>query len=201
MAATSRGPENEPLPLVAPLSIRDVESLRVGDRVLLSGVVYGARDAAHRRIVDALERGEKPPIPLEDQVIYYVGPAPARPGEVIGPAGPTTASRMDDLTAPLLERGLRAMVGKGKRSPAVRDELREHRAVYLVAVGGAAALLAGRIRRQEVVAYPDLGTEAVRRLEVENFPLVVANDVHGGDLFESGRRASRRPGAGGERPA
>lgn len=180
--------------LEAPLSAEAVRGLRAGQRVRLSGVLYTARDAAHRRLVAALQAGEELPLPLEDQVLYYVGPAPARPGAVIGPAGPTTASRMDPYTIPLLERGLRATIGKGNRGPEVREALARLGAVYLVAVGGAAALATRCIRASEVVAYPDLGTEAVHRLVVEEMPLVVGNDVHGGDLFEQGRLAYRRGG-------
>jgi len=177
--------------LHTPLTEEDVRDLRAGDRVLLAGVVYGARDAAHQRLVAALAEGQELPIPLKNQVIYYVGPAPTRPGEVIGPAGPTTAMRMDPYTPQLLARGLRGMIGKGKRSPEVRAAMMARGAVYFVAVGGAAALLAERIRRAEVVAYADLGTEAIRLLELEDFPAVVGNDVYGGDLFEAGREAYR----------
>ncbi|MBI4539218.1 MAG: Fe-S-containing hydro-lyase [Gemmatimonadetes bacterium] len=182
--------------LRVPLREDDVRDLAAGDQVLLSGTVYGARDAAHKRLVEALGAGQALPIPLEGQVIYYVGPAPARPGEVIGPAGPTTSSRMDPYTPPLLAHGLRATIGKGKRSWQVREAMVARGAVYLVAVGGAAVLAAERIRRAEIVAYPDLGAEAIRLLELDEFPLVVANDVHGGDLFERGREEFRSPRTG-----
>lgn len=178
--------------LETPLSAEALRGLRAGQRVRLSGVLYTARDAAHRRLAAALEAGEDLPLPLEGQVLYYVGPAPARPGAVIGPAGPTTACRMDAYTIPLLERGLRATIGKGSRGSEVREALARFGAVYLVAVGGAAALAARCIRASEVVAYPDLGTEAVHRLVVEEMPLVVGNDAHGGDLFEQGRLAYHR---------
>jgi fumarate hydratase subunit beta len=178
--------------LRAPFDDEAVGPLRVRDRVLLSGMVYAARDAAHRRMIQALDAGQDLPVPLEGQVIYYVGPAPGRPGEAIGPAGPTTATRVDAFTPRLLEQGLRATIGKGRRSPEVRQAQRDHRAVYLVAVGGAAALLAQRIRSSRVVAYPDLGPEAIRCLELEDFPLVVGNDVYGGDMFESALAAHRR---------
>jgi fumarate hydratase subunit beta len=178
-----------PVRIRAPLDERTARGLRAGDRVLLSGVVYTARDAAHRRLLDALEAGAEPPIPLDGQVLYYVGPSPAPPGEVIGSAGPTTASRMDPFTPALLARGLRATIGKGRRSPEVREALAAHGAVYLAAVGGAAALVARHVVRAELVAYADLGTEAIRRLEVRDLPLMVANDAHGGDLFEIGRAA------------
>jgi fumarate hydratase subunit beta len=180
-----------PVRIRAPLDERTARGLRAGDRVLLSGVVYTARDAAHRRLLDALEAGAEPPIPLDGQVLYYVGPSPAPPGEVIGSAGPTTASRMDAFTPPLLARGLRGMIGKGRRSAEVREALAAHGAVYFAAVGGAAALIARHIVRADLVAYPDLGTEAIRRLEVDDLPLMVANDAHGGDLFELGRAAFR----------
>jgi fumarate hydratase subunit beta len=186
-------PEEGPAPLRvrAPFDEGTARRLRAGERVLLSGVVYTARDAAHRRLLDALEAGAEPPIPLDGQVLYYVGPAPAPPGEVIGSAGPTTASRMDAFTPPLLARGLRGMIGKGRRSAEVRDALAAHGAVYFAAVGGAAALIARHIVRADLVAYPDLGTEAIRRLELADLPLMVANDAHGGDLFELGRAAFR----------
>jgi fumarate hydratase subunit beta len=181
-----------PLALSTPLTAPAVQGLRIGQRVLLSGVVYTARDAAHQRLVEALAAGQSLPIPLTDQVIYYVGPAPARPGQVIGPAGPTTAGRVDFFTPALLARGLRGMIGKGKRSTAVRAAIVEHTAVYFVLVGGAAALIAQHIRQSELVAYPDLGTEAVYRLVVEALPMVVANDAAGGDLYEAGQAQYRR---------
>lgn len=174
--------------ITTPLDDAVVRALKVGERVRLSGVIYTARDAAHKRMVEALAKGEELPIPLEGQVIYYVGPSPARPGEVIGSAGPTTSTRMDSYTLPLLERGLKGMIGKGSRSRVVREGIAKYAAVYLVAVGGAAALIAARIREVELIAYPDLGTEAIYRLVVEDFPLVVANDAHGGDLYEQGRK-------------
>lgn len=179
--------QEAPIRITTPLSPAVARELRAGQRVLLSGTVYTARDAAHQRLLKALETGDELPIPLDGQILYYVGPSPAPPGGVIGSAGPTTASRMDSLTLPLLERGLRGTIGKGRRSPEVRAALATYGAVYLVAVGGAAALIADRIRSAEVIAYPELGTEAVRRLEVESFPLIVGNDSVGGDLFEEGR--------------
>ena len=184
--------QQAPVRIQPPLSNALLQTLRVGDQVLLSGVIYTARDAAHQRLAQALEIGQELPISLEGQIIYYVGPAPARPGQVIGPAGPTTAGRVDLFTPLLLENGLKGMIGKGKRSPAVRQALQSYTAVYLVAVGGAAALIADCIKKSEVIAYPDLGTEAIYRLEVENFRLVVANDVYGADLFEQGQAAYRR---------
>ena len=184
-----------------PLSDGDVERLRAGDNVLLSGGIFTARDAAHRRMVEALSKGEPLPVDIRGQVIYYVGPTPAKPGEVIGSAGPTTAVRMDPYTVPLLEAGLRGAIGKGGRGPQVREALQKHRAVYFMAVGGAGALLSKRIRRVEVVAYEELGTEAMRLLEVEEFPVVVCNDIHGGDLLEQGKARWRRAEVlGGRRP-
>lgn len=180
------------LRLNTPLTDADVLRLNVGDQVLLSGVIYTARDAAHKRMVESLQAGEALPIPLEGQVIYYVGPAPTRPGEVIGPAGPTTAGRVDTYTPVLLARGLKGMIGKGKRSPAVRAAMVEHCAVYFVMVGGAAALIADRIKQVELVAYPDLGTEAIHRLVVEDLGMIVADDARGADLFEQGRLAYAR---------
>jgi fumarate hydratase subunit beta len=169
-----------------------VADLRVGDRLLLNGPIYTARDAAHQRLVAALAAGQPLPIPLAGQVIYYVGPAPAKPGQIIGPAGPTTASRLDPYTPQLLAQGLKGMIGKGKRNKTVRDALANHRAVYLVTVGGAAALIAEQIKSVALVAYPDLGPEAIYRFEVEAFPVVVANDAYGADLFEQGQAAYRR---------
>lgn len=180
--------------LHTPLTDEVIRSLNVGNQVLLSGTVYTARDAAHKRLVATLEAGQTLPIPLAGQIIYYVGPAPARPGDIIGPAGPTTASRVDPYTLPLLTYGLKGMIGKGKRGTTVRDALVRHTAVYLVTVGGAAALVANCIKKVELVAYHDLGTEAIRRLEVVDFPLVVANDAHGADLFELGQATYRQKG-------
>ncbi len=175
-----------------PLTDDVVHQLRVGDSVLLSGSLYTARDAAHRRMVEALSRDEPLPVDVRGQVIYYVGPTPAKPGEVIGSAGPTTAMRMDPYTIPLREAGLRGAIGNGGRGPQVRQALRKHRAVYFLAVGGAGALLSKGIRRVEIVAYEELGTEAIRLLEVEEFPVVVCNDVHGGDLLEQGKARWRQ---------
>jgi fumarate hydratase subunit beta len=177
--------------IAPPLTDQVIAGLKAGDRVLLSGVVYTARDAAHKRFVETLLAGQQLPLSLTGQVIYYAGPAPTRPGQIIGPAGPTTSSRMDSLTLPLLEAGLKGMVGKGNRSPEIRQAIVRHRAVYLVAVGGAAALISQRITKMDLVAYEDLGTEAVYRLEFLDFPLVVANDMYGGDLYEQGAAAYR----------
>ncbi|MCF7936437.1 MAG: Fe-S-containing hydro-lyase [Synergistales bacterium] len=180
------------LRISAPLDGKTVGSLRAGDRVLLDGTVYTARDAAHKRLVEAIEAGATLPIPLEGQVIYYVGPCPARPGAVIGPAGPTTSYRMDPYTPVLLERGLKGMIGKGKRGPEVIAAIRKHRAVYLGATGGAAALLARSITAQRIVAYGDLGPEALRELTVEAFPATVVVDASGRDLYSEGPQAYGR---------
>ncbi len=187
----------EPVYLETPLTWEDVEPLKTGDVVRLSGILYVARDAAHARMKEAIEDGESLPFDPEGQVIYFTGPAPARPGHALGPAGPTTASRMDSYSPLLIERGLRGMVGKGMRSQGVRDAMREHGCVYFGAVEGTAALLARRVKEAEVVAYEDLGAEAVRRLAVEEFPVVVVNDLHGGDLYSEGRERWRRKVNGG----
>lgn len=169
-----------------PLNEEDVMDLKAGDMVRLTGVLYTARDAAHQRLVSLLERGESLPIELAGQCIYYVGPTPAKPGQVIGSAGPTTSYRMDSLTIPLLKKGLKGMIGKGRRSPQVIKALEEYGAVYFCAVGGAAALIARSIKASEIIAYEDLGPEAIHRLIVEDFPVIVAIDCHGGNLYETG---------------
>lgn len=169
-----------------PLTDEAVESLKAGDRVLLSGVVYTARDAAHKRMVEQEKEGKPLPVELDGQVLYYTGPTPAKPGEVIGSAGPTTSGRMDLYTPALLEKGLKGMVGKGYRSQEVIESMLKHKAVYFGAVGGAAALIARSIKKAEVVAYEDLGTEAIRKLTIEDFPVFVINDIHGGDIYKDG---------------
>jgi len=175
-----------------PLSDEDVLSLRAGDRVLIRGVLYTGRDAAHKRLFDLLKEGRELPVDLRGQIIYYVGPTPAKPGKVIGSAGPTTSGRMDAYAPALIAHGLKGMIGKGFRQPAVKEAMREHKAVYLAATGGAAALIAKRIIRAEVVAYEDLGPEAIHRLEVEDFPAIVVNDCYGGDLYIQGIAAYAR---------
>jgi fumarate hydratase subunit beta len=177
--------------LRTPLDEEDVKLLRVGERVLLSGLIYTARDAAHKRLVEALTAGETLPLSLTGQVIYYVGPSPARPDQIIGSAGPTTSGRVDVYTPLLLQHGLKGMIGKGKRNGQVREALVTHIAVYFVVVGGAAALLADRIKQVKLVAYEDLGTEAIRELMVEDFPMIVANDAYGADLYEQGQASYR----------
>jgi fumarate hydratase subunit beta len=186
----------EPVSLETPLDIQDIEPLQSGDVVRLHGVLYTARDAAHARMKEVIERGEPLPFDPEGQVVYFTGPAPARPGSALGPAGPTTASRMDPYSPYLIERGLRGMVGKGARSEEVLESMREHGCVYFGAVEGTAALLADRVKEAGVIAYEDLGPEAVRRLVVEDFPVVVRNDLHGGDLYREGRERWRGVGGG-----
>ncbi|HJA66704.1 fumarate hydratase [Lachnoclostridium sp. An169] len=168
----------------APVDREIIKTLRAGDYVYITGTVYTARDAAHKRMYELLKKGEKLPVELKDQIIYYMGPSPAREGRPIGSAGPTTASRMDKYTPELLDLGLGAMIGKGKRSPEVTDAIIRNGAVYFAAVGGAGALLSKCIISSEVVAYDDLGTEAIRKLYVENFPVIVVIDSRGGNLYE-----------------
>jgi len=182
----------ETIHIKSPVDAGLIEKLRTGTHVLISGIIYTARDAAHRRIVNALDEGEELPFNLEGQTLYYMGPSPARPGQVIGSAGPTTSSRMDIYTPRLISAGIRAMIGKGGRSTEVKEAIKKHGAVYFAAIGGAGALLTGSITRMEIIAYEDLGAEAVRRLTVEDFPAIVANDIYGEDLFEQGRMKYRR---------
>ena len=174
--------------LQLPLTREALAPLRAGDEVLISGDLYTARDAAHKRLVQCLQDGQPLPFDVRGQLIYYVGPAPASPGHAVGAAGPTTNYRMDAYTPALLDAGLLGMMGKGKRSPAVIESMVHHGAVYFGAVGGAAALISRHITHSEVVAYPDLGAEAIRRLEVENFPVVVIIDSEGNNLYETGRQ-------------
>lgn len=178
--------------LTTPLRDEDVRRLRAGDRVYLSGPLYTARDMAHKRLCDLIRANKPLPIDLSGHVIYYVGPTPPRPGAVIGSAGPTTAGRMDPYTPDMLARGVRGMIGKGYRSPEVREALVRHGAVYFAATGGAGALLARRIKAARVVLYEDLGPEAVHLLEVEDFPVVVINDTMGNDLYREGIARYRR---------
>ena len=172
--------------LTTPVSREDLAQLRVGDTVLLSGIVYTARDAAHKRMTEALDAGQELPFDLEGSAIYYVGPTPEKPGQVIGSAGPTTAGRMDAYSPRLLDLGNKIMIGKGKRDAAVKEAVVRNGAVYLAAIGGAGALMAQSVKSLEIIAWPDLGCEAVRRLQVENFPLTVILDPQGGDLYQSG---------------
>jgi len=176
----------KPISITTPLKKSDILSLKAGDRVLLQGVLYTARDAAHRRLVEIMRGGKDLPINLNGQVIYYTGPAPAKPGEVIGAAGPTTAYRMDSFTVPLLESGLKGMIGKGDRGELVVDGIKKHGAVYFAATGGAALLYSRAIRKATVAAYPELGPEAILRLEVKDFPVIVAIDCQGRNLYQAG---------------
>jgi len=176
----------------SPINSEIIEKLTVGTQVLISGTIYVARDAAHQRLIQALDNGEKLPFSLKGQTLYYMGPSPAKPGQIIGSAGPTTSSRMDIYTPRLIAAGLRATIGKGSRSPSVKEAIQKYKAVYFATTGGAAALLAKSIKQAEVIAYEELGTEAILRLEVENFPAIVANDIYGGDLFEQGKMNYRR---------
>lgn len=174
--------------LTTPLTDENVANLKAGDQVILSGVIYTGRDAAHKRLFELIQNGEELPVDLKGQVIYYVGPSPAKPGKVIGSAGPTTSGRMDAYTPALIELGLKGMIGKGSRSDSVLEAVKTYGAVYFAATGGAAALIAQRIKKSEVVAYPELGPEAIYKLEVEDFPVTVVNDIHGGDLYKDGIR-------------
>lgn len=174
--------------IAVPLDGEVVKTLRAGDYVYLSGVIYTARDAAHKRMYEALEQGESLPLDMKNNVIYYMGPSPAREGRAIGSAGPTTSSRMDKYAPTLLDLGLKGMVGKGKRSQAVKDSVVRNGAVYFAAVGGAGALLSKAIVSSEVIAYDDLGTEAIRKLEVKDFPVIVVLDAEGNDLYETAIR-------------
>ena len=180
--------------ITSPFEAEAVEKLKVGTRVLISGVVYTARDAAHKRLVQAINNGEELPFNIEGQTLYYMGPSPARPGQIIGSAGPTTSSRMDIYTPPLLTVGLRAIIAKGNRSEEVKEAIKKHRAVYFVTIGGAGALLSKAIKKAKVIAYPELAAEAIMQLELEGFPAIVANDIYGGDLFIQGRAAYRKGG-------
>jgi fumarate hydratase subunit beta len=175
-----------------PLTEKTLAGLKAGDNILLSGVLYVARDAAHKRMTKSLEKGEPLPFDVEGQTLYYMGPSPAPPGRPIGSAGPTTAARMDMYTPRLLAAGLKGMIGKGVRSAEVKDAMIKHQAVYLAAIGGAGALISRTILKSEVVAYKDLGPEALLRLEVKDFPATVINDIYGGDLYEEGKAKYRR---------
>jgi fumarate hydratase subunit beta len=174
--------------ITTPLSDEIIERLRSGDRVTISGTLFVARDAAHKRMIEALERGDPLPFDPRGQMVYYMAPSPAKPGKPIGSAGPTTSYRMDLYAPRLLEAGLKGMIGKGNRSSGVREAMQKHKAVYLAAIGGAGALIARSIKQAKVIAYGDLGAEAVLRLTVEDFPAIVVNDIYGGDAYEEGRK-------------
>ena len=174
--------------ITTPLTAEKTRELRAGDNVLISGVIYTGRDAAHKRLVELINEGKELPVDLKDQIIYYVGPAPAKPGQAIGSAGPTTSYRMDAYAPALLDLGLKGMIGKGKRSAEVVDSMKKNEAVYFGAIGGAGALLSKCIKKAEVVCYEDLGAEAIRRLEVENLPATVIIDSLGNNLYDLGRK-------------
>jgi fumarate hydratase subunit beta len=171
--------------LSTPLTGEKIKKLKAGDMVYLSGTVYGARDEAHRRIIDSIKDGKRPPIELKDNTIFYVGPSPTPPGKKSGSIGPTTSARMDDLTEPLLKKGLRAMIGKGRRSQRIKELLQKYRSVYLVSIGGISAYLSSKVKEIKTTAYNDLGAEAVYKIKVKDFPLFVAYDIYGGDIFDS----------------
>lgn len=173
--------------LTTPLTSEDTKKLVAGDTVYISGTIYSARDAAHKRLVELLEAGKELPFDLEGSVIYFVGPTPPKPGDPIGSAGPTTSYRMDSYSPTMLKYGSKGMIGKGKRNQAVKDACVEYDGIYFGATGGAGALLGKQIKAAEVIAYPELGPEAVRRLEVENFPVTVVNDTKGNDIYQMGR--------------
>ena len=175
--------------ITTPLTREAVRNLKAGDSCLISGVIYTARDAAHKRLCELVAEGKEMPLDVKDAIIYFVGPTPARPGEAIGSAGPTTSYRMDAYSPILIEQGLTGMIGKGKRGPEVVTAMKEHGAVYFGAIGGCGALLSKCIKKAEIVAYEDLGAEAIRRLEVEDFPAIVIIDAEGNNLYESGRAA------------
>lgn len=174
--------------ITTPLTEETARQLKAGDAVYITGTIYTARDAAHKRLVDLLQKGGELPFPVQDSIIYYVGPTPSAPGQAIGSAGPTTSYRMDAYAPALLDRGLRGMIGKGRRGPEITDAMKRNSAVYFGAIGGAGALLSSTIKKAEVIAYEDLGAEAVHKLEVENFPAVVVIDCGGNCLYETGRQ-------------
>ena len=174
-----------------PLTDKTLESLKAGDNILLTGTMYVGRDAAHKRIIEALEQGKSLPFDVKGQVIYFMGPSPARPDQPIGSAGPTTSGRMDSYSPRLIAEGLKGMIGKGMRSQEVKDAMKKYKAVYLAAIGGAGALISKTIKKSEVTAYEELGAEAIRRLEVEDFPATVVNDIYGGDLYQEGKAKYR----------
>ena len=174
-----------------PLTEETLAELKAGDNVLLTGTIYVARDAAHKRMIEALDQGNPLPFDIKGQTIYFMGPSPARPGQAIGSAGPTTSGRMDAYSPRLIAAGLKGMIGKGMRSQVVKDAMKKDKAIYLAAIGGAGALISKTIKKSEVIAFEELGAEAVRRLEVEDFPATVINDIHGGDLYQEGKSKYR----------
>ena len=177
--------------ITLPLTEESLKDLKAGDEVLLTGVIYAARDAAHKRMIEALDQGKPLPFDIRGQTIYFMGPTPARPGHPIGSAGPTSSGRMDSYSPRLIAEGLKGMIGKGMRSQAVKEAMKQYKAVYFGAIGGAGALASKNIKKAEVIAYEELGAEAVRRLEVEDFPVTVVNDIYGGDLYLQGKAKYR----------
>ena len=174
-----------------PLTDETLKDLKAGDNVLLNGVIYVGRDAAHKRLVEALDQNKPLPFDIKGQTIYYMGPSPAKPGQAIGSAGPTTSGRMDSYSPRLMAEGLKGMIGKGMRSQDVKDAIKKYKSVYFAAIGGAGALISKSIKKSEVIAYEELGAEAVRRLEVADFPVTVINDIYGGDLYQEGKAKYR----------
>jgi fumarate hydratase subunit beta len=177
--------------ITLPLTDETIKDLHAGDDILMTGVIYVARDAAHKRLIEAMDKGQPLPFDIKGQTIYYMGPAPAKPGHVIGSAGPTTGGRMDSFTPRLIAAGLKGMIGKGNRSKAVKEAIVKYKAVYFASIGGAGALISRSIKKAEVIAYEELGAEAIRRLEVEDFPATVINDIYGTDLYEEGKARYR----------
>ena len=184
---------NEIIPVTPPLKEETLKKMRAGDRVHITGLLYTARDAAHKRMWEHVQKNRKLPFDPAGQILFYVGPTPAPPGKIFGSAGPTTSGRMDPYTPFLIERGLKGMIGKGRRSQQVRAAAQKHGCVYFGAVEGTAALLSECVRSAEIIAYEDLGTEAIYRITVEDFPAMVVNDLYGGDLYESGRKRYQQP--------
>ena len=178
--------------IYTPLTDEMVEKLRIGDRVLINGIIYTGRDAAHKRLVSLINKGESLPFDIAGQILYYVGPTPPKPGQAVGSAGPTTSYRMDPFAPVLIAKGLKGMIGKGSRGKEVIDAMKKYKAVYFAATGGAGALISKRIKKAEVVAYEDLGPEAIRKLEVEDLPVIVVNDVRGNDLYIEGKKRYRK---------
>ncbi len=178
--------------IITPISDEVIEILRAGDSVFLTGYLFTGRDSAHKKLMELIEQGKELPIDVDGQVIYYVGPTPARPGKIIGSAGPTTSYRMDSFAPTLYKLGLKGTIGKGARSEEVKESLKKYRAVYLAAVGGAGALISQSIEESEVIAYPELGPEAIRKIKVKDFPCIVINDMFGGDLYKQGKQLFQR---------
>lgn len=183
---------SEPKRVSPPLTDKDLEKLESGDPVLITGILYTARDMAHKKLCDLLDKGEPLPLDIKGQILYFVGPTPPKPGQVIGSAGPTTAQRMDKYSPKIMAAGLKGMIGKGNRGPEVVAACKKYKCVYFAAIGGLGALLAKHIKSAEVVAYPELGTEAIRKLTVEDFPAMVINDIHGHDAYQIGKQKYRK---------